>query len=91
MCIRDSSNREALGAQVVLQCDQGTQLRTLNGGGSYLSTNQALLIFEIPQDWQPQQLTVQWPAGGQEPIPLSAESWRDSPAQFLTIVEPIQN
>ncbi len=85
------SNREALGAQVVLQCDQGTQLRTLNGGGSYLSTNQALLIFEIPQDWQPQQLTVQWPAGGQEPIPLSAESWRDSPAQFLTIVEPIQN
>jgi enediyne biosynthesis protein E4 len=81
------SNREALGAQATLQCDQGRQMRALNGGGSYLSSNQPLLLFEIPETWQPQSLSIRWPDGGQDVWPLTPEQWSESQPHTLTILE----
>lgn len=85
------SNREALGSQVIFHCDQGQQLRTLNGGGSYLSTNQPLLLIEIPENWLPQRLSIVWPAGYREEVPVDAELWLHGPTHSLTIVESIHN
>jgi enediyne biosynthesis protein E4 len=77
------SNREALGAQLVLECDQGQLLRTLNGGGSYLSTHQPLIQYEIPQGWTPRQLTVRWPSGQVQQLPVDEHTPR-----HWTLLEP---
>jgi enediyne biosynthesis protein E4 len=76
------SNRDAIGARVILHCDQGKLLRTLNGGGSYLSSHQPMLVFEIPRAWQPQQLVVEWPSGAQQSLTLDTSAPR-----ALTLLE----
>jgi hypothetical protein len=82
-----TSNRSAIGAQAVLECDQGQLLRTINGGGSYLSCNQPLLQFEIPALWHPQKLSIHWPSGTKQQVDLG----EPPPARLAILEPPIDN
>ncbi len=76
------SNRSALGAQVTLHHSQGKTLRMLNGGGSYLSSHQPVIVFELPTGCRPESLEIQWPSGVAQTLPLTAN------IDSLQIVEP---
>lgn len=58
-----ASNRSAIGSQVILNHSQGKTLRLLSGGGSYLSSHQPLIVFELPQSHEPKSLEIKWPSG----------------------------
>jgi hypothetical protein len=75
------SNRDAVGARVVLQAGGQRQLRTINGGGSYLSTSDLRLFFGLGSATEIALLEVRWPAG-------AVESFEHLPAdQLLVLVE----
>ncbi len=57
------SNRDAVGARVELQTNQGTWGRQITGGASYLSHSSRCLHFPLPENVEPRQLTVHWPSG----------------------------
>lgn len=63
-----ASNRDAIGARATLACEEGRLLRTINGGGSYLSCNQPLLQFELPTGWHPRELSIHWPSGAEQRV-----------------------
>ena len=79
------SNRAAIGVQAVLEFASGEKiLRTINGGGSYLSSHQPLLHFEVPAGWQPASLTIDWPSGTVQQLDANALAERE-----LTVVEAL--
>lgn len=57
------SNRDAIGARVLLETGQSNQVRFVIGGGSYLSTSEAALHFAIPKGGVAKKLTIKWPSG----------------------------
>lgn len=66
------SNRDAVGARVELQTNQGNWSRQITGGGSYLSHSSRALHFPLPKNVEPRSLIVSWPSGKTQTIDASA-------------------
>lgn len=79
--IGTSSNRDAIGAWLVLQTSRGSQLRLIKGGGSYLSHSDRRPFWGIPAGTRALRLEIHWPNGSQQTI--------ESPQtnQTLTVIE----
>lgn len=69
-----TSNRTAIGTQVVLNHSQGKTLRMLNGGGSYLSSHQPVVVFEIPDSQKPESLEIKWPSGAVQKLSVDSDT-----------------
>ncbi|MBC8352395.1 MAG: CRTAC1 family protein [Planctomycetes bacterium] len=76
-----SSNRDAIGARLVLQTSEGVLHRYVKGGGSYLSSGDRRVYWGIGSGVIIEQLTVHWPSG-QEQILTNV-----APNHQLTLVE----
>jgi hypothetical protein len=86
--VGNQSNRDCVGARVILKTSAGLQLRQVAGGGSYLSTSDLTLHFGIPAGSRAQSLLVKWPGGRSEEIPLSEiASSRGPGSQCLMVFE----
>ncbi len=87
-CVRligRSSNREAIGAKLVLHTSSGDQLRTVKGGGSYLSQSDLRAHWGVAPGVVVSGLTITWPSGIQQKL--------DSPSRNATtiLLEPRPN
>ncbi len=58
-----SPNTEAIGARVAVTDGSTTQLRWVQAGQSYLSSNDRRLLFGFADGVAPTKLTVEWPEG----------------------------
>jgi hypothetical protein len=76
------SNRDAIGARVVLQTSRGKQLRTVVGGGSYLSQNPYRVNFGLPPDTRLAGAEITWPSGTVQVLSELAAG------QTVQVVEP---
>jgi len=69
-------NRHAIGAEVELVTEQGSQIRTVRAGESYLGSNAPELHFGLGPVQQVRSLRVRWPDGRQSTHgPLAADAW----------------
>jgi hypothetical protein len=57
------ANRDAVGARLVAQVGQRSLLRTIDGGGSYLSSSDLRVHFGLGNATQVDRLEVRWPSG----------------------------
>src|SRR5439155_24040699 len=57
------SNRDAVGARVWLTTTDGTQMRDVTTGGSYLSASDPRLLFGLGRAARVTKLRVRWPSG----------------------------
>jgi hypothetical protein len=56
-------NTEAIGAVATLRQAGRVQLRHVHAGDSYLSAGDRRLVFALPGDAEPAELTIRWPSG----------------------------
>ncbi len=77
-----SSNRDAIGAWLVLHTTSGSQLRMIKGGGSYLSHSDRRPFWGIPAGEKVLRLEIHWPSGRQKDVGAPALN------QTLTVIEP---
>ena len=70
------SNRDAVGASVVLETTQRQLLRQVSGGGSYLSAGSRELRFGLIVEETPVALTIHWPSGEKTTLPWETRSGR---------------
>ena len=63
------SNRDCVGARVVFQTNKKRYLRSIVGGGSYLTQNPYLIHFGFPSDETLEQAEITWPNGNTQIIP----------------------
>ncbi len=75
------SNRDAVGAKVVLQSGDARVAQQIKGGGSYLSAHDSRLLFALPTDLSDIRLEIQWPSGE------TSQVTEFNPEQTLTIIE----
>lgn len=61
-------SRTPIGATATLHTSRGDMVRTVIGGGSYLSHNDCHLAWGIPADAQVRHLTIAWPDGSMQRI-----------------------
>lgn len=61
--IGTQSNRDGIGARLVLDTTAGRYFRTVCGGGSYLSQSDYAQFWGIPPDAELRELTISWPSG----------------------------
>jgi enediyne biosynthesis protein E4 len=80
--IGTQSNRDAVGAVVVVNTSEGPLLRQVKGGGSYLSHSDLALHVGIPAGCDLLGASVRWPSGERQEIPRERLSGR------VTLVEP---
>jgi hypothetical protein len=67
------SNREGIGARLLLEAGGRTMLREVSRGGSYLSSSDARAHFGLGAARRAESLRVRWPGGLEESIgPLEA-------------------
>ena len=57
------SNRDAIGATVMLQTERGHQTRTLRAGSGYLSQHSKQIFFGLGESKGPIQASIRWPSG----------------------------
>ena len=76
-----SPNTDAIGARVVATVGGRKLLRTVDGGGSYLSSNDRRLHFGIGPAGKVEKLEIRWPSG-------RVETRTDVPAGVLRWEEP---
>lgn len=60
------SNRDAIGAEVRIECGGTTQSRLVKSGSSYLSQSELPVTFGLGKRDQVDRVVVQWPSGGTE-------------------------
>ena len=78
------SNRDGIGARVIIHVGEQTQHAEVQSGGSYLSHNDLRLHFGLGKAERVDRLEVRWPSGAVQVL-------RDIAAdQVLTVVEPRQ-
>jgi len=77
------SNRDAIGAKVIVSVGGRKLVRWITGGGSYLSSHDKRLIFGLGQN-APEQVTaeIHWPAGEVQMVPNLATG------RYHKILEP---
>ena len=80
--IGQASNRDAVGARVILHTSGGDQLRQVKGGGSYLSQSDLRLDWGIPSRVTVRGATILWPGGRSQEIAIEANQCE------LTVVGP---
>ena len=78
------SNRDGIGARVIIHADGQTQHAEVQSGGSYLSHNDLRLHFGLGQTERVDRLEVSWPSGTVQVLSDIAAD------QILTVVEPSQ-
>ncbi len=78
------SNRDAIGAWLVLHTSAGDQLRLIKGGGSYLSQCDLRPFWGVPAGARVSGISIHWPSGQTQEYPLSEIN------QTVTIVEPVE-
>ena len=78
------SNRDGIGARVVISIGGQTQHAEVQSGGSYLSHNDLRLHFGLGQAERVDRLEVRWPSGAVQVLSDIAVD------QVLTVVEPRQ-
>ncbi len=61
-----ASNRDAVGARLILSAGERRQHRALKGGGSYLSQSSQRQVLALPAGAAPWSLEVVWPDGRRE-------------------------
>jgi hypothetical protein len=61
--IGTASNRDAIGAWLVLHTAAGDQLRLVKGGGSYLSQSDLRPFWGLPAGVEILGLSIHWPTG----------------------------
>ena len=61
--VGSQSNRDCIGARIVVRSDKKSYLRNVVGGGSYLSQNPYLVHFAFPIGEELQQAEITWPDG----------------------------
>ncbi|HVX14354.1 MAG TPA: CRTAC1 family protein [Pirellulales bacterium] len=76
------SNRDAIGARLVLHTSAGDQLRLVKGGGSYESQSDLRPFWGIPAGAKVTGISIHWPSGVEQEYPLTEGN------QSLTISEP---
>ncbi|MBI2477224.1 MAG: VCBS repeat-containing protein, partial [Planctomycetia bacterium] len=76
------SNRNGIGARAVLDTSHGQYLRSVCGGGSYLSQPEFQMFWGIPAGSVLHGLTVYWPSGTVQKVEVSAPGTR-------SLIEPI--
>jgi hypothetical protein len=57
------ANRDAIGAQVRVRCEGKTLVRTLDGGGGYVSSSAPAIHFGVGSARQVDSVEVRWPSG----------------------------
>jgi hypothetical protein len=60
------SNRNAIGAKVVIEYEGNRQVRFINGGGSYLSANDRRILAGLGPAQRAERVHVTWPSGQQQ-------------------------
>ncbi|MCX7401126.1 MAG: CRTAC1 family protein [Planctomycetales bacterium] len=66
------SNRDGLGARILLETSAGSQIRHLAGGGSYLSQSESAVTFGVAAGIECKKVTVIWPKSGlEQSIPIA--------------------
>ena len=79
------SNRDAVGARVILSAGGSSQLRERKGGGSFVSSSDPRLYFGLGDADQVDKLEIFWPSGQKQVI-------HDVPVdQILKVTEPRDN
>jgi len=76
------SNRDAIGASVILKTTAGEQLRQVIGGGSYLSQGTYQLHWGVPKGVRPIAFEITWPGGAKQTIEGV------EPGKVVTVIEP---
>ncbi len=77
-----TSNRDAIGAWLVLQTSAGSQLRMIKGGGSYLSHSDRRPFWGFPATEHIVRLEIHWPSGRQQDLAMPQKN------QTLIVIEP---
>jgi hypothetical protein len=62
------SNRDGIGARVVLHTQSGSQMRTMRGGSGYLSKEPAILSFGLKAATRIERIEIQWPSGTRQTV-----------------------
>lgn len=75
------SNRQGIGARLVLHTTAGPRLRLVKGGGSYLSQSDYRVIWGLPADATVERLEIHWPSGLRQTV---APKFQET----LLVVEP---
>jgi len=75
------SNRQAIGAKVVLRTDDDAQARFVSSGGSYLSHSSLRLLWSVPAGISAARIEIQWPSGRLQEVVV--DQWD----RHLTILE----
>jgi hypothetical protein len=76
------SNRDAIGARLVLHTSQGDRVRQVKGGGSYASHSDPKPYWGLPPGMDVTSLTVTWPSG------IRQELHEVPVDRVLTLIEP---
>lgn len=63
-----ASNRDAIGARLMLHTTASKQVRQIKGGGSYLSTHDLRVRWGFGPGQSPLKLEIEWPSGTQQVI-----------------------
>ncbi|MGH9441873.1 MAG: CRTAC1 family protein [Thermoanaerobaculia bacterium] len=62
------SNREGIGAFLILETDRGTQVREVKSGGSYLSSGDPRVLFGLGNGARVRKLEIRWPSGARQTV-----------------------
>jgi enediyne biosynthesis protein E4 len=60
------SNRDGIGAKVVVSAGKDEETRALSSGSSYLSSSELVLTFGLASHKQADSIEIQWPSGQQD-------------------------
>jgi len=77
------SNRDGIGAEVLLKLSAGIQLATVSTGGSYLSSSDKRVHFGLGVDSRVATIEIRWPSGTQQTLHEVAAD------QILQVDEPV--
>jgi hypothetical protein len=75
------SNRDGIGAKVVVESPGGRQWQTVHSGSSYCSQSELALTFGLGRDSKASTIDIEWPSGAKQRLTDVASG------QYLTIQE----
>ncbi|HVV99540.1 MAG TPA: CRTAC1 family protein [Planctomycetaceae bacterium] len=76
------SNRDAVGARLILETTTGRQVRQITGGESYLSHHDRRVFWGIPAGAEIKDLRIEWPSG------ISQQVRAPEAGQTMDAIEP---